>query len=391
MFTKENCKLDENNRQAGFSLLEMVVAILIFTMVSASIFGLMELGREDRNKTSRRGDIQKNARLALYLIGRDVMNAGLGYHKTGGIVPDDFLQNRLGVAADIGSGTDTLTSVACGNNVFANKYLPSTQKTDSIAFLYRDLDYNGGKPVVVSDEKGGTGATAIVLQLPTPTPTPVPAPSKPGFSAATNFASVNNNDLFIAETKTSQIIGMVTSKDAANYRISVDKIDNLGLNKDRNLLDGSNKPIGSVLRACVNNLDQNCTTYTAGVGGGIVLKKVEMVSYQVSNDGTLLRTIYGNNKDNPANDQIQQRAIAYGVQNFQIQYQMVDGKIVDDPVVGADGIRGTSDDTPSQMNNVRYVSLSITVSSTELDENGKPEILSLSSTFSLRNMTYDDK
>jgi Tfp pilus assembly protein PilW len=384
---------DKRNGQAGFSVLEMLVAVTIFIIVTGSIYALLELGRSDRNRTSRRGDAQKNARIAMYLIGRDVMNAGLGYHKTGSLVPDDFLANRLGVAFDPNNGRDTLTSVACGNEVFTNKYLPTTQKTDSIAFIYRDLDFNGGKPIVVRNEVGNSSSTAVVFQLPTPTPTISPAPAKtPSFDAATNFNSVNNNDLFMAETKTSQIMGLVTSKNSTNYRVSVDSGDNLTLNQERNKKDANDNFIGSLFRKCASGSDTNCTTYTNTVGGEILLKKVEMVSYQVTYDGTLVRTIYGNNTAGTKTDQIQQRAIAYGVQNFQIRYQMVDGSIVDDPVVGPDGVRGTTDDTPTNMNNVRYVAISLTVSSTEADEvSGDPEIITINSTFSLRNMSYDDK
>ncbi len=393
MVEKNHCYLDKKENQAGFSLLEMLVAVTIFLVVTGSIYALLELGRSDRNRTSRRGDAQKNARIAMYLIGRDVMNAGLGYHKTGSLVPDDFLSNRLGVAFDPNNGRDTLTSVACGNDVFTNKFLPATQKTDSIAFIYRDLDFNDGKPIVVSDEVGTSSATTVVLQLPTPTPTISPAPTKtPSFDAATQFANVNNNDLFMAETKTSQIVGIITSKGATNYRLNVNSGDNLTLNQARNTKDASNNFIGSLLRKCTSGTDTNCTTYTAAVGGGIVLKKIEMVSYQVTNDGTLVRTIYGNNTAGAITDQIQQRAIAYGVQNFQIRYQMINGTIIDDPVVGVDGIRGTADDTPTNMNNVRYVSIALTVSSTEVDEkSGAPDVMTINSTFSLRNMSYDDK
>lgn len=394
-------QMQSKNRkyQAGFSLLEMLVAVSLFIIVTGSIYTLLELGRSDRNRTSRRGDTQKNARIAMYLIGRDVMNSGLGYHKTGALVPDDFLANRLGVPYDPNAGRDTLTSVACGNNVFTNKFLPSNQKTDAIAFIYRDLDFNSGKPIVVIDEVGTSSATKVVFQLPTPTPTISPSPSvTPSFDAATNFSSVSNNDLFMAETKTSQIVGIVTSKDATNYRLNVDSTDNLGLNQERNKKDSSNNFIGSLFRKCTSTGDVNCTTFDGTQTGGIVLKKIEMVSYQVTNDGTLVRTVYGNNTSGAANEQIQQRAIAYGVQDFQIRYQMMDGTVLDDPVAGADGIRGvnpttgTSDDIPTNMNNVRYVSIALTVSSTEVDEkSGKAEIIVLNSTFSLRNMGYDDK
>ena len=383
----------KNVNQAGFSLLEMLVAIGLFLIVTGSVYSLLELGRSDRNRTSRRGDTQKNARIAMYMIGRDVMNAGLGYHKTGALVPDDFVADRTGSPDDFDSERDLLTSVICGNNVLSNKFLPTTQKTDSIAFVYRDLDFNNGKPITVTNEVGTSTPTKVVLQLQTPTPTVSPVPSKtPSFDAATNFSNINNNDLFMAETKTSQIIGIISSKSSTDYRLNIDSTDNLGLNQSRNTKDEDENYIGSLLRKCSSTTDENCTTYTTGVGGGIVLKKVEMVSYQVTNDGTLVRTIYGNNTSGAANEQIQQRAIAYGVQDFQIRYQMVDGSIVDDPVIGADGDRGTEDDTPDNMNNIRFVAITLKVSSTEVDEkSGEAEIIVLSSTFSLRNMGYDDK
>lgn len=375
MVEKEQHYSNKKVRQAGFTLLEMLVSVSIFVVVTGSIYALLELGRSDRNRTSRRGDTQKNARIAMYLIGRDVMNAGLGYHKTGALVPDNFLPSRIGVTVDPGTTRDTLTSVACGNNVFANKFLPTNQKTDAIAFIYRDLDFNNGKPVVVTNEVGPTTGSQVILQ-----------------TNATDLASINNNDLFMAETSNSQIVGIVTSKDTTNNRIVIDVGDNLGLNQSRNLKDSGGNYIGSLLRKCASTSDTNCTTYTGTASGGIVLKKIEMVSYQVSNDGTFLRTIYGNNKDGTTTEQIQQRAIAYGVKDFQILYQMKDGTVVEDPVVGADGARGTADDIPTNMNNVRYVSMALTVSSTELDEKtGAAEVIVLNSTFSLRNMSYDDK
>jgi prepilin-type N-terminal cleavage/methylation domain-containing protein len=371
---QQNAESRATSPNSGFTLLELLVSITIFIVVTGSIYALLELGRSDKNRTSRRGDTQKNARIAMYLFGRDVMNAGLGYHKTGALVPDDFLNSRLGVPFDPNAIRDTLTSVAAGNNVFTNRYLPVNQKTDSIMFITRDLDFNAGKAVAVSDEVGTTSNNDVVLQ-----------------TNAADIANIQNNDLFIAETKTSQIIGIVTSKNATTNRITVRSGDNLGLNQERNKKDASNKFIGSLLRKCTSASDTNCTTYTGTAGGGILLKKIEMVSYQVANDGTLLRTIYGNNSAGTTTDQIQQRAIAYGVQNYQIRYHMLDGSILDDPVVGADGVRGTSDDTPTNMNEVRHLSVSLTVSSTETDEAGTAEIIVLNSTLSLRNMGYDDK
>lgn len=373
MIKKNHTCSNKKTNQAGFTMIEMIVAIGLFIMVTGFMYTLLELGRTDRNRTSRRGDTQKNARIAMYMIGRDVMNAGLGYHQTGALVPSPFLTSRLGAPIGV-AARNMLTAVSSGNNVYTNQYLPPTQKTDVIVFAYRDLDFNNGRPVVVTDEVGTTSNNSVVLQ-----------------TNAADIANVNNNDLFLVETKNSQVVVMVTSKNTSNNRLTLNSGDNLGLNQDRNTKSGANF-IGSILRKCTSSSDSNCTTYTGVTGGSINLKKIMLIGYQVSDDGTLTRTIYGNNKDGTATDQIQQRAVAYGVQDFQVRYQLANGTIVDDPIMGADGNRGTADDIPTNMNNIRYVTITMTVSSTEVDERtGQAELITLSSTYALRNITYDDK
>src|SRR5438477_11436814 len=112
--------IDRDRRQGGFSLLELLIAMVLFLIVTGSIYGLMQLGTYDRNRASRRTDVLKNARVAVELIGRDVLNAGLSYHKRGAIVPDNFNSTQLGVPADVDNNRDMLTSVVVGNNIYTN-------------------------------------------------------------------------------------------------------------------------------------------------------------------------------------------------------------------------------------------------------------------------------
>src|SRR5262245_3075574 len=109
-----------NRSQSGFSLLEMLVAVVIFMIITGAVFGLLQVGRIDGNRANRRSDMLKNARTAMHLIGRDALNAGLSYHQSGAIVPDNFLSTRLGVPTDADSERDTLTSIITGNNLFTN-------------------------------------------------------------------------------------------------------------------------------------------------------------------------------------------------------------------------------------------------------------------------------
>ncbi len=100
--------------QLGFSLVEMIVAMVIFLIVTGAVYGLLQAGRIDRNRSSRRADIMKNARAAIYLIGRDALNAGLSFHRNGAIVPDDFISDTLGFPVDADNERHRLTSVMAG-------------------------------------------------------------------------------------------------------------------------------------------------------------------------------------------------------------------------------------------------------------------------------------
>ena len=138
-----NLDLRAIRNQGGFSLLELLIAMVIFIIITGAIYGLMEVGRIDRNRASRRADIQKNARVAIHLIGRDALNAGLSFHRAGAVTPDNFVSTLLEVPPDVDSERDLLTSIVAGNNIYANHINPdNTVRTDSIAFAFRDMEFN---------------------------------------------------------------------------------------------------------------------------------------------------------------------------------------------------------------------------------------------------------
>ncbi|MGH9820951.1 MAG: hypothetical protein ACRD43_12365, partial [Pyrinomonadaceae bacterium] len=141
---------------------------------------------------------------------------------------------------------------------------------------------------------------------------------------------------------------------------------------------------GSILRKCVGTTDINCMSYVAN------LTRFFMVSYKVKTDGTLVRTIYGNNRGAGVGSQIQEQPLAYNIEDLQLKYVLDDGTVCDNPVAGADGILGTADDDERAVNRIRQIIVTIKVQSTEPDEQTrKPETITLNATFSTRNMEYD--
>ncbi len=364
--------------EKGFSLLELLIAMVIFLIVTGSIYGLLSLGRYDRNRSSRRSDVLKNARVAVHMIGRDVLNAGLGYHRVGAMVPDNFNSSQLGVPSDVDVQRDMLTGIVVGNNINTNTLSATAGlKTDTIAFAYRDVDFNCGNAMELQGVAGPSGLPAVnrltlkasSMAAAGPCPTP-----------RTDTASLPQPyDVFLVESDTSQVAIMATG---VNGTTTIDAApgDPLSMNQ---ALNGSGIA-GSLLRQCTSSADQNCTTYSA------TAKRVFLVSYKVKTDGTLVRLVYGNNRGAGATAQVQELPMAYNVEDFQIRYVLDDGTVTDNPSVGPDGLVGTIDDDWQQFNRIRQLTISIKVQSTEPDEKtGKLESVSFTSTFSTRNLGYD--
>ncbi|MBK9165650.1 MAG: prepilin-type N-terminal cleavage/methylation domain-containing protein [Acidobacteria bacterium] len=362
-------------RQDGFSLIELLVAMVIFLIITGAIYGLMEIGRIDRNRASRRADIQKNARVAVHLIGRDALNAGLSFHRAGAVTPDDFVSTLLEVPPDVDDERDLLTSIVAGNNVYTNNINPDTStRTDSISFAFRDMDFNPDTALPADEQVG----RLVMLQNVT-NPSGSPETPRVRTLAANGAAVARPFHLYLVESDTTQVAVMATNVQGTN-QIDAATGDPLGLNQP---LNGSGAE-GSVLRQCIDQNDENCTTYVAS------MKRFFLVQYRVNPDGTLVRRVFGNNVGAAAADQIQEQPLAYNVQDMQIEYVLKDGTVTPTPNAGPDGIVGTVDDFTEGFNMIRQITVRISVQSSENDERtGLPEVITLNATFATRNMEYD--
>ncbi len=365
--TRMNIKKSRKfKNQQGFSILELIIAMVLFLIITGAVYGLLEVGRIDRNRSSRRADILKNARVAIHLIGRDALNSGLGYHKIGGIVPDDYLSSKIKVPVDGDETKDLLTAVVCGNNIFPNNLLTdTTARTDTIAFAFRDLDFNAGNVIELKSVDSPVGQPSI---------------ARVQTKSATGAAMTSAYDLYLLESNISQIAVMATATNQTN-EITFAPTDPLGINLP---LNGTGKN-SSLMRACVDSDDEDCTSYSFAA-----LKRFFLVTYKVKEDGTLVRTIYGNNKDALASEQIQEQPLAYNVEDLQFKYVLSNGRVTENPAWGTDNLPGTADDDPKDFNLVRQLTVTIKVQSTEIDEKtGLPERVTLNATFGTRNLEYD--
>ncbi|MEJ7713870.1 MAG: prepilin-type N-terminal cleavage/methylation domain-containing protein [Pyrinomonadaceae bacterium] len=158
------------SREAGFSLLEMVIAILIFSIIMGVVYGLLEVARNDRLTTTERVESLQSIRVSLGAIGRDIHNAGFGFSNTGVSLTEGVVaaNNSLHLTPDTYVGEERLTPTIGGNKVLAGTYVnPADQQipeTDQISLLYADASFF--QPPLPPPT------------TPTPTPTPIPGATR---------------------------------------------------------------------------------------------------------------------------------------------------------------------------------------------------------------------
>lgn len=363
------------HQQAGFSLLELLIAMTIFAIATGAIYGLLEVARADRFTTNQRVEILQSVRNSLNAIGRDTLNAGYEYPNRGALLPNDALFTVLGLPYVTGAIPDSLTPVVSGDNINPNAINPIVgTNTDQITFAFVDVSFNNLGPdgiVGTGDELNTGQPVAITSTANTAANGDQVAINDPGADGVVGTLDdlTNNicatNDIYLIRSQSSEVIGMMTAT-PAGADINFAGADPLNINDP-----GAGNLIANAI-------------IVSGVPIPATLSRVTWVTYRVLNDGTLVRTVHGGSAAGS-----QDMPLAYGIEDMQIQYVLTDGTTVNDPVAGPNGVTGNADDTPANLQNVRQVRVTITARSSERDlRNNQLFRITLTSIFNTRNLGY---
>ena len=148
----------------GFSLLEMLVTVLIFSIVVVAIYGLFDQGQWLYMQTEKKANIQDMSRNAIEGLERELRMAGSGVPGGGQIVGGAIwtpyvFNNGLGeifFRADIDSGNTMLRTDEPGDNNIdvhdASVVCPGAGESNVPGVLVKDL--KGWDPVVCSSFTG---------------------------------------------------------------------------------------------------------------------------------------------------------------------------------------------------------------------------------------------
>lgn len=327
--------------------MELIVALTLFLIGVAAIYGVARIATIQRNTVNTRTDQLRSARIAVEYIRRDALNAGFGFHRTGGNAPDNIGSSLFGIASDPDAQRDILTALIAGDERNTNT-LNFGAKTDVAAFISRDTTFNDGSPLIYSR----TDVNGNAIDFTTNT---------------AGLANCNIYDLFLVESGsgTTQIIGMATSK-PTSVKLRFAPGDPLNINQS----------------ATASGDAKNLLVTTSGGG---TLKRINMVSYSVTPAGVLVRKRFGNRKDMGFGEQIEMRELVYGVSDFQIKYFLEDGTTVDDP-----SENNGSRTSQLQMNSVVQIQVSITIA--DNPNNGQPQggsPITITEYISTKNLRYE--
>ncbi|MEJ7624957.1 MAG: prepilin-type N-terminal cleavage/methylation domain-containing protein, partial [Pyrinomonadaceae bacterium] len=275
--------------ESGFSLLEVLVSMILFLIVTASIWGVLRAAQLSRQVVNQQVGLSKNVRIGLNLIGRDTYNAGYGYPlKSTVILPDNRISTLLGIPNDLDSSRDTVAPIVAGNNITLSTFntTPGVY-TDQITFLYKDSTFN----------LVGAGAAAVSQPLNINAATTTGGGIDEIIPLSGTNSACRANDIFLVTGNAGSTLGVATALSGANA-VQFGNADILGFNQT-----GATGTLRSIVTPAS-------------------MTRVKMLTYFVSADGTLTRREFATfGVAAPFVDE----PMVYGVEDFQIQYVMDDG------------------------------------------------------------------
>lgn len=342
--------------EKGFSLLELLVSMVIFLVVSSSIWGVLRVAQMSRSTVSQQVGLTKNVRISLNLMGRDTYNAGFGYPLRNTVVlPDNRISTLLGIPNDFDTTRDTVPPIIAGNNITLNTFNTTPNiRTDQVTFLFKDSTFN----------LVGIGASAVSQPLNINAATTTGGGIDEIVPISGSNTACRVNDIYLITGNTGSTLGLATALSGTNI-VQFSNGDVLGFNQT-----GTSGPLRSI-------------TIPAS------MQRVSMVTYFVTAAGILTRRVFANAPVVSPPVAFVDQPLVYGVENFQIRYVMDDGTLNDNPSAGPDGIAGTADDNQTSLAAVRQVRFTVDVRSIELNSAGQYYRESMTSTFSTRNLGYD--
>ena len=335
------------NNQAGFSLIELMVALGVMLVVVGAVFSLVKDSMKVSLATHELTDAQESVRIAHEFLTRDLTNVGDGLNSISNIrVTSSFVSNYLSTNSSIDlTHFGMITSdddVPVGTSIPQPSPSPATTirstpaLTDRISILEADANFTPITPVSI-DPSG----SAITVSL-------------------ADANTVAAGEIYFLTSSLGATFGTITSKagSGATRQLNFASGDIYGLN-----VPG----IGGQI-------------YTVSAGGTVPtsLVRMQIIHYYVNSSGLLMRRVFG-----VKGAGFKEAPIAEHIIGLRFRYILTDANgNVGQPVAQIDS---------SQQTATRQVEVTVTAEtphSIGIQQNNGQATLSMTSSISIRNMQF---
>src|SRR5262249_39426363 len=338
--------------ESGFTVLEMLVAMILFAIVVGAIYGLLEVGRSARFNSMQSNEVAQDVRVGLNTIAKDVLNAGVNYPYAGSIMRSNWLTANLSLPA----GSVNLTPVIPGNqiNTLTNTQTSTTTRTDQVTFTSTDNSFHvtGGLSTPLNISFMNTARSWLTCAS----------------ANDADFCSLGDVISVFSPNNGNGVVALVTGKAtnvSTNDTLVVAASDPMAIND---------------LSLTPSNMVNTLTPPATGAGAA---QRISRVTYLVGDEGsgrgtgTLMRRTWGEIDSSGTVLSFLDRPLAFDVTAMTIQYYLQDGTISANPAVTA-------------FHNIRQLTVNISVRSPRRDpRTGQFYIETLTSTFNTRNLGFE--
>lgn len=258
----EMVKQRQKSAEAGFTIFEMIVAVVVMAIVGAAVFALMRDSMQVASTTYELTDAQQSLRTAQEYINRDLLNAGDSLNSINNIrLRRTFVTNYLTVAPvddPSAPGFVNLSILTSDNNTPAGTTVrntnpvatvASTPLSDRITILQVDPAFT---PITLAANAINAAGNQITV------------PSVTGFAVG---------EVYFLASSVGATFGAITAINTTNRRLTFNTGDTLGL----------------------NNTGAGGQIHTISAGGTLPtsLRRVRMIHYYLTSTGMLMRRVIG--------------------------------------------------------------------------------------------------
>lgn len=344
---------DYKNSEQGFSLLEVLVAVVVMIVITGAIFALMRDSVKSSKATLEMTDGQQSSRTGQEFINRDLMNTGDGLDSISDIrVPQGFVTNYL-----------TLNPVTD----------PSTPGTVKLGLITSDDDVAANTQV--------PGSTPLLTVLASPTPTdrisilqmdrtfvPITLAAS-AINPADGSIAVDPGD--IGDFAVGEIYFISTAEGSMFATVT----DRVGVGTaNPTLVFAAGDPLGLNSVGAGSQLD----LITRGATLPTSLSRMSIIHYYVNSNGLLMRRVFGTRNAGFVESVIAEHVVSLQFRYF-INMRDANGNV----------LQPMSQLTTSQQQvETRQVEVKVTVETPHTLQNGQRQQITMTTSTSVRNMQF---